>query len=423
MDEKEMPLRLTALEIQNILRIKAVRLTMGDDALIIEGANEAGKSSVLTSLEIVLAGMSCTPDEPIHGDKKKGKIVATFGDLTVTKQFTRGKRPTLTIQSGSKKYSSPQKMLESFLDFVALRPLRFLEYDAAKQLKVLSELMGLDTTALDDEERAAYDERRDTNREVKRLKVAYESIPEYTDAPEEEVKITELMQELEKVQGYNKSGEKLDIELNRVMQATHAARTRKTELEKELGDLDKELLELDIDYEQVQLRLNAYKVKDESPLREKIAKADEINTMVRDNVRKANAYNDWQQAEQTAMELTDRLADVQRKKTETREEAAEQLPVPELDLKEDGVFYKGKPLAQAGSSAQFRVSVAVAMALNEDKRIKLLLLDEAQKLDPSNTKAILEMAAEKGFQVLLARVGDGREASVVIEDGEVKEVE
>lgn len=215
------PLRLTSLDIENILRVKAVSLAFGDGALIIEGGNEQGKSSVLNSLEMVLAGMNVTPDEPIHGDAKKGKIVARFKhpdddpenpdplapEIIVTKRFTRGGRPTLTITSGKAKFSSPQGLLESFLDFVALRPLQFLAYDAAKQLAVLSDLMGLDTAALDAKEREVYEDRRDANREVKRLLATYESIPQHDNVPEEEISVSELAVELENIQAHNRDGE------------------------------------------------------------------------------------------------------------------------------------------------------------------------------------------------------------------------
>ena len=85
------------------------------------------------------------------------------------------------------------------------------------------------------------------------------------------------------------------------------------------------------------------------------------------------------------------------------------------------MLYKGKPLSQAGSSATALVSAAIAMALNKDSRVKLLLIDDAEKFDPPTTRKVLEMAHDNGFQVLMARVGDGEKATVVIEDGAIKE--
>ena len=160
--------------------------------------------------------------------------------------------------------------------------------------------------------------------------------------------------------------------------------------------------------------------QDEAKIMEQITSADDINKKVRDNVerekarRAADIANDnWQQ---TDVELKDATAN----REKARLAARENLPIPNLDISESAVLYKGKPLSQAGKSAELRVSVAVAIALNKDKRVKLLLIDDAEKLDADNVKVVMEMAHEAGFQVIMARVGDGKTASVVIEDGEIK---
>jgi hypothetical protein len=67
------------------------------------------------------------------------------------------------------------------------------------------------------------------------------------------------------------------------------------------------------------------------------------------------------------------------------------------------------------------VSVAIAIGLNRESRCKLLLIDDAEKLEAKNIEMVLEMAKDAGFDVWMTRVlnrpGEESAGSVVIEDG------
>ncbi len=414
------PLKLTSLEVENILRLRACHLVMNEEgALIVEGANEAGKSSVLRSLEILLAGMSQTPDEPIHGGEEKGRIVGKFGDLVVSKTFGRGKRPILKVTQKRAKFSSPQKILDELLDHVALDPLKFMGQDAKTQLAVLSDLMGVDEGALDRREQEAYEQRRDANRIVRDLEGSLASLNVDPSAPAEEISVADLMAELDKVQEHNARGAELEA-------AHMEARSECLELMSEVADLVAQLSALrqkvaksQEEAEKARVSMTEFEPREEDEIRAKIATVDETNRKVRDNVLAAKITAQLDEAKKTAETHDQDLKAIEQERGELRMEAHSRLPIKELSITDGGVFYKGKPLAQAGSSAQLRVSVAVAMALNQDKRIRLLLVDDAEKLDAGNTRLVLEMAREAGFQVLMARVGAGGESAIVIEDGVV----
>jgi predicted ATP-dependent endonuclease of OLD family len=412
-------LKLTSLEVENILRLKAVNLSLEDGALIVEGANEQGKSSVLRSLEILLAGMGQTPDEPIHGDADKGRIVGRFGDVVVSKTFGRGKRPALRITSAGMTAKSPQKLLDTLLDHVALDPLRFMATDPKEQLRILSELMGVNESEINERAQEAYDQRREQNRIVRDLEGSLKALDVDPTAPAEEIAVSDLMAELERIQKHNAKGEHLLVTHREVEHRLQAVQTEIGEVEKRLTALRSTLVKTLSEEMAARDAMLTFEPLDDDDIRAKIATVDETNRKVRDAVKAKELGDRLADERRAADELDETLKAIESERQEMREKARERLPVEDLAISDSGIDYKGKPLAQAGSSAQLRVSLAVAMALNKDKRIKLLLIDDAEKLDAANTRLVLELAREAGFQVLMARVGDGRESAVLIEDGQV----
>jgi recombinational DNA repair ATPase RecF len=412
-------LSLMSLEVANILRLKAVSLKMDGDSLVIEGSNEQGKSSVLRAIEILLAGKEAkTPDEPINGDADTGHIIGTFGDFIVRKTFSRGKPPTLTIKmkdAGTLK--APQTILTNFLSHVSLNPLKFMDMDDREKLATLSDVMGFDSSEYDNEHQRLYDARRDANRDVKRLQAQLDGMECDDAAPKREINVAGLMTRLEKMEEHNRAYAE--------ERARHGElETLRTQYQRRLASLKEEIVNVkecldatESDLAASDAILEGYSVKDTAKIRQKITDADAINESVRTKARMMEIAEELADAEHDAESINDALEEVAAAREKSRLAAREKLPMPELDITEDAVLYKGKPLSQAGSSAQLRVSVAVAMGLNQDKRIKLLLIDDAEKLDTENTNTVMEMAAEAGFQVLMTRVGTGCEGSVVIEDG------
>ena len=89
------------------------------------------------------------------------------------------------------------------------------------------------------------------------------------------------------------------------------------------------------------------------------------------------------------------------------------------------LFYLARTFPQAGllptndPEAEARiVSFSIGAALNPDLRV--VLIDDGEKLDKASMKHLAQLAADKDMQVWIERVGDGDAGAVIIEDGEVK---
>jgi len=97
------------------------------------------------------------------------------------------------------------------------------------------------------------------------------------------------------------------------------------------------------------------------------------------------------------------------------------FPIEGLSLDANGVLYNGIPFEQASSAEQLRVSVAMGFAMNPN--LKVILIRDGSLLDDTNLAMIREMAKEAEAQIWVERVGKDKQASVIIEDGMIKEAE
>jgi hypothetical protein len=419
----EEPLSITALEVENVLRLKCVRLTLDGRALVIEGGNEQGKSSLLRVVDILMAGKDAkTAKDPIHADADKGHIVGTFGDYIVRKDFTRGKSPVLTITNKvGRKLSAPQTILAGFLKYISLDISKFMEMSDREQVATLSEVMGFDSKEFDADHQRIYDARRDANRDVKRLTAQLSGLECDPTAPTDEVSVSELTKELSDIEQSNSEIQTAIRERNALANELAGAKEELADLEARVRSIKADIKARASALKSAEAEIKGRDVQDTAPIYEKIAAADAINEAVRAKARRQEVADELADAEKNAAEIQAALDEVESKREAARMKARAKLPLPELDITEDAVLYKGKPLSQAGSSAQLRVSVAIAIGLNRESRCKLLLIDDAEKLEAKNIEMVLEMAKDAGFDVWMTRVlnrpGEESAGSVVIEDG------
>jgi hypothetical protein len=61
------------------------------------------------------------------------------------------------------------------------------------------------------------------------------------------------------------------------------------------------------------------------------------------------------------------------------------------------------------------------MGLSANPQFRVVLIRDGSLLDENSMAAIAEMAKQYDASVWIERVGDGKEVSIVIEDGHVKE--
>lgn len=414
-------MKIVTLEAQNIMKLKAIRITPETDQplVIIGGMNEAGKTSVLQSIIMALDGKAIV-EQPIRRGAKKGEVKIDLGDIQVIKKFLPS-GPTLEIK-GKTKGKSPQALLDS-LRSKFIDPVELSRMKPDKLQTLLKDLVGLDFTKEDKEYQETYDSRRDINRDIKELKPQVDAIP-LEAVPEVEVSMEELTDQLaEKLkvnQDNNKKRSSLDIlrETNKSIQAQGKALNEQIE---KLQVQKKELLEKYQTSKTTEAILQG-EVDDLKDLLlediyNRIDNLQATNKKIAAQTTRKQLSRKLEALEEKSLGYSNRLLEIAETKQQKLQEA--KFPIEGLSFSETGVTYKDFPFEQCSGEEKLRIGTAIGMAMSPELRV--LIIKDASLLDRNNKVLMAQMAEENNFQIWMEVVTDNEsEATVIIEDGEVK---
>jgi hypothetical protein len=329
-------------------------------------------------------------------------------------------------------YSSPQAMLDGLVGKLTFDPLAFSKAEETPQKVVLQKLVGLDTRQADAEYAMAYAERAKHNKTLADAQAKLKLLPRYEGVPALEVDVSALIEEIKKadelrtianeaVGRYEGSkGTIVAREQSVDGQKRHLARLE-TELREAKEALERAHQELDAARADVQARAEQATVAqaavpDTAVLNEKLRESTEVNKKVRANQAAT--------AQEHVVAAVKGLIQTEEKRLEEAIAArraalaAVKFPVPGLGFSEHGVTFNGKPLKQASTAEQVRVSVAIGLALNP--KLRVLLVRDGSLLDTDSIKAITDQAAAADAQLWLEYMTENKEGvTVMIEDGAV----
>lgn len=429
-------MQVVELRAENVKRLSAVKIRPDGAAMVVvAGENEAGKSSVLDSIQMALGGTKAAPEQPVRKGHERAMIVLDLGDLVVTRVFHASGGTSLKVTNrDGMAYPSPQALLDGLIGRLTFDPLAFAEMDAEQQAKTLRALAGIDTTDLDLEHKRLYDERTLVNRDAKQAEAAAAKAPSYPGVPSAVVDSVALVQALSEADreaalaaAAQSEVAKIHGQLTARRQAVAACEKAIERLREQMATAEEDLMIAEAAAQQAETMLSAAKsaarhvaghVPNRDALRSELADIEQTNAKVRDNQRKAELLKDAAQKKATSERLTARLNDIAVEKAQMLERA--KFPIDGLGLGEVGVTWNGLPFSQASTAVRVRVSVAIGLALNP--KLKILLVRNGNDLGSKNLTLIAEMAAQAGAQVWLERIAGGEgQTTVVIEDGTVVE--
>ena len=430
-EESKSPLVITELQVDNVKRIRAVRIRPDGAVVTIGGRNAQGKSSTLDAIEMAIGGAGSIPEAPIRMGARQARIIADLGEIVVERSMSaKGTKLEVRGKDGAV-LASPQKILDQLCSAISFDPLRFTRMKPAEQDATLKQVLGLDFTELDQQRQAAYDERTRTNKTAKELEARLNAAPEHRDAPTAEVSITDLASELKRRQEKAEHGKELqraaratanriqvcDSDLALATTSVADAEKRLTEAKRLVADRQVALEEAQRNAAEAQRQADAFTAPDPLEIEAQLTTVEETNRKVRANAERAKLAADLAKAEERAALLSDAIKDIDADKAAKL--AAAKFPIEGLAFDESGPTLNGVPLAQASTAQKIRLSVALGFALNP--RLKVLLIREGSSLDDDSLKLLAELAEQAGGQLWIEKVSsDGKGCSVVIEDGEIK---
>lgn len=419
-------MKIIKLESENIKRIQAVEIKPDGSLIIIGGNNGAGKSSVLDSIQYALGGGDSIPSQPIRKGEKKATVVVDLGDLKVTRVFTeKGTRLVVANKDGSV-HPTPQSILDDLTGRLSFDPLEFARMKSDRQALTLKNLVGLDLSSLDEKRDGFYANRTEINREVKALEGRIEAMPEYDNVSDKEISVSELGDELERRMTTNQANAEeramCDVRAGNVSETMERIKGIQEQIAQLERTLTVKMRDLEIqqnEYAKAQKRINTLVDLDVNEIKKNISEAETVNAKIRSNRQLSELTIQHAGKLAKVAALNENIKRVDGSKADLL--ASAKFPVDGLAFDEHGVTYNGLPFDQASSAEQLRVSVAMGIAMNP--KLKILLIRDGSLLDKANLSLIAQMAQDADSQVWLERVGEGKEVSVIIEDGTVKEQE
>lgn len=424
-------MKIIELKAENVKRLKVVEIHPDGNMVIIGGKNGQGKSSTLDAIAYAIGGKRLMPGKPVRDGEKKAEISIDLGDLKVVRTITESGGGSVKVMSrDGLQHASPQKVLDELMGGklgLAFDPLAFVRLDPKQQLETLRGIVGLDFSKLDADRKELFDQRMMVNRAAKDAKALVDQLPGFPNAPEEEVSISDLSDQLKIAHATARAHDDL-MSKERALHST--IESLKGQIEADNAELSRirnrmkatkaKLDDAEAAEKQAKLATEiAFKnIVDPTEIQERIAGAEETNKQVRANAERAKARAEHKRRETQADALTANIEKIDEEKRAAL--AGARFPVQGMSFDESGILLDGLPFEQGSQAQQLRASMAIAFALNP--KLRVALVRDASLLDEDSLKLVAELAAEQDCQVWLERVGKGDEVSVVIEDGEVAEV-
>lgn len=433
-------MQILNVKAQNFKGIKLVEVEPLKTTTIVGGMNKQGKSSLLDAVAATLGGTKLCPKRPIRdGEDKASCEIKLDGDpdrilqpCTVTRTWLRKKdgrvisELEITTDDGFHA-PTPQTILNDVVGPLGFDPERFLRMKPKEQAEVLRNLVGLDFTALDAERQKAYDGRTAVNRDGKTLAARFDAMPYHADAPEEEVSVSVLMTELTRRQAVNRHNEEVRSELVAMRRVAEDCAKEITTAESDVADFEKRLQQAKDRVESLKNK-NAYaltdvtvksaevddlKDADEADVQQQIADSESVNRKVRENAERVKLETELEIVQSRAQLLSGNIKGIDQMKQEKREAA--KWPVKGLGYDEDGVTLLDRPFEQASATEQREAAFGIVAALNPT--LKFAMIKDGSLLDDESLADFARIAAEKGFQLFIERVGLGKECTIIISDG------
>ena len=414
-------IKINKLEIENVKRIKAVKVEPTKDGLtIIGGKNNQGKTSVLDAIAWALGGEKYHPSKAV----RDGSVIPPNLHVVLSNGIVvdrKGVNSALKVTDPAGKKAG-QQLLNSFVEQLALDLPRFMEANDKEKADTLLQIIGVEDQLLEltHEENELYNRRRMIGQIADQKKKFAKEQPYFPDAPKEPVSASDLIKAQQEILARNGENQRKRDSLKDITDSKERLWNKMLIIEQKIADLQKQQEALQKQYHQARededmAMKTVQELQDESTeeLEQNIANIEEINRKVRANLDKDKAEQDALDYENQYRELTATLEDTRQKKTDLLKNA--DLPLPGLSVEDGKLTYNGYPWDNLSGSDQLKVATAIVRKLNPE--CGFVLIDKLEQMDLDSLKAFGDWLKQEGLQAIATRVSTGEECSIIIEDG------
>jgi len=417
--------KINKLEIENVKRIKAVKIEPTANGLtIVGGNNNQGKTSVLDSIAWALGGEKYRPSKA----QREGSTIPPTLHIVLNNGLVverKGKNSALKVTdpNGGK---GGQQLLNEFVEQLALDLPRFMESSGKEKAQTLLKIIGVgdQLEILDRKEKELYNSRLSIGQIADRKKKFADEQPYYPEAPKELISPSELIKQQQEILARNGENQRKRERLNEITMNKHRVFDDIGRLDEQIATLQKQKEQLTEEYNQAvrdeeTAQKTVMELQDESTaeLEASLANIEEINRKVRANMDKDKAEDDALDYKNQYNALSIEIDKTRKEKTDLLQSA--ELPLPDLSVKDGELIYKGQQWDNMSGSDRLKVSTAIVRKLNP--KCGFVLLDKLEQMDLNTLQEFGQWLEQEGLQAIATRVSTGDECSIIIEDGYVKD--
>lgn len=412
-----MPIKISQLEVENVKRVKAVKVQPTQNGItIIGGNNNQGKTSILDAIAWSLGGDKYRPSAA----QRDGSMVPPHLHIVLSNGIIverKGKNSDLKVIDPDGKKAG-QQLLNEFISQLSLDLPKFMSMNNREKADVLLQIIGVkeQLSALERQENELYNRRHAVGQIADQKAKFAKEMQFYPDAPKDLISPSELIRHQQEILARNGENQRKRQNLAYLQQQQLDAQALVTRLEQQLADAKAKLHQVTADV--LTAQKSAENLQDESTaeLEANIKNIEDINRKVRANLDKEKAEDDAADYRQQYETLSTQLNDVRKNKSDLLINA--KLPLPELSVQDGELIYKGKKWDSMSGSDQLKVSTAIVRCLNPN--CGFVLLDKLEQMDLGTLQEFGAWLESEGLQAIATRVSTGGECSIIIEDGYVK---
>lgn len=404
-----MSMKINKLEIENVKRVKAVKIEPTANGLtIIGGKNNQGKTSVLDAIAWALGGDRYRPSQA----EREGSVIPPNLHIVMNNGLIverRGKNSDLKVTDPNGKKAG-QQLLNEFVEQLALDLPKFMEATSREKAQTLLQIIGVGPRLADLErqEKELYNERTYIGRTADQKEKYAKEQPYYPEVPSVPVSASELIRQQQEILAQNGENQR--------------KRERHHQLEQEYQSVTEQIQALLAKQGQLEADLKIARETSEglmdrstAELEENISNIEEINRKVRANLDKDKAEEDAKGYREQYKRLTAQIEEIRSQKADLLKEA--DLPLPGLGVEDGELVYHGQKWDNMSGSEQLKVSTAIVRRLNPE--CGFVLLDKLEQMDLDTLHEFGQWLEQEGLQAIATRVSTGGECSLIIEDGYV----
>lgn len=413
--------KINSLELENVKRVKAVKLEPARNGLtIVGGRNGQGKTSVLDAIAWSLGGNRLKPSQP----HREGSATDPYLHIELSNGLVverKGKTSSLKVIDPAGKKSG-QNLLDQFIEALALDLPKFMEASSSDKAKTLLQIIGVGDALfeLEAKEEQLFNQRTSIGQMERQKRGAAEEMEFYPDAPAEPVSAAELIQQQQEILARNGENQRKRERVNDIQYALNAAEREAQTIADRISELAEQLsqknAEIDkLHEEAVVANKTALDLQDESTaeIEASIAAIDETNAKVRTNAARAMAMKDADELKEQYEDLTREIEGIRVDKMALLADA--KLPLDGLAVEKGELVYNGNAWDCMSGSDQLRVATAIVRALKPE--CGFVLVDKLEQFDSQTLQEFGVWAESQDLQIIGTRVSTGDECSIVIEDG------